>query len=707
MPKSYSRKELRQQNEMLYGRGAKRIPERMLPSKGDVDLSCEFYIKKGFREAEAVDKTAKDIVTSYRSLTDIQFSSKTSENVSLAVKAIRIRRYDRVKQLSVDKRTGDMREGDGKKRKGKGKRHVPKGQNFSEWANSLFYCPREVPPSDIEFLDDQKGVRKLRRNPRVIPEPILIPSPVIPSGVLESDSSESEPDNDSGDSDFVPDTPAPKKPKKFLPPSLIGSGERYKMSSAALADVYNDTSTNGTTYTSEGVRKNRNKTRRKEGCPNLSNLKIVCLGCDERQDKTDHGQGDCHKEEHASVVVYTGEEEINVGFFVPEDGTGASLAKGLYLFCNERQMDLTSLQFLVTDGCNKMKGWKSGFHVEFERLVGRELGRIFCFFHHFEKTFESIFLFYGGDTTGPTSLSKNWQTLLRDSVHKGNIVNYRQIENPFVLSLVNDIPEGAKLSSDHLIFLALVETICSGNVSSKVHRKIGPINHARMTTTEARALSAYIRTGDPPVYLVRVVHYLINVFAPVFCLSKIFYKSHFSAPKLLLLEAMLCKKHLSIDELRTVSKSLDINGQMGANENIILCCLSSPDSEERTLGVETILRIRHKASVHQLPKTGIRPFMPNDYRVNVNASGLHNLNMIPLKEARYEPPVTKHLSESEILGFLHSPFDASGIPLSSVAVERAVKDTTRAAMMARSTVDRNGVIRMTIKARARAKSFKK
>ena len=703
MPKSYSRKERRQQNEMLYGRGAKVIPQKMLPSKGDVDLSCEYFLKKGFGEAEAVAKTGEDIVKAYRGMTDIPVNSK---NIILAVQAVRIRRNDRVKQVSVDKRTGDMREGSGKKRKGKGKRQLPLGKNYSDWANSLFYCPKVVPPSDVEFLEDQKGVRKLRRNPIVIPEPNLIASPIIPSGVLESDLSESdsEPESDSSDSDFVPPTPAPEKPKKMLPPSLIGSGERFKMSSAALAAVYNDTSTNGTTYTPEGVRKNRNKTRRKEGCPDLSNLKVVCLGCDERQDKTDHGRGDYHKEEHASVVVYTGEEEINVGFFVPEDGTGASLAKGLYLFCNERQMDLTSLQFLVTDGCNKMKGWKSGFHVEFERLVGRELGRIFCFFHHFEKTFESIFLFYGGDTTGPTSLSKNWQTLLRDSVHKGNIVNYGQIENPFVLSLVNDIPEGAKLSSDHLIFLALVETICSGNVSSKVHRKIGPINHARMTTTEARALSAYIRTGDPPVYLVRVVHYLINVFAPVFCLSKIFYKSHFSAPKLLLLEAMLSKKHLSDDELRTVSKSLDINGQMGANENIILCCLSSPDSEERTLGVETILRIRHKGSV-QLPKTGIRPFMPNDYRVNVNASGLHNLNMIPLREAKYEPPVTKHLSNQEILGFLHSPFDASGVPLSSVAVERAVKDTTRASMMARSTEQRNGVIRMTI--RARAKSTKK
>ena len=706
MPKRYSKKERGQQNEMLYGRGPKVIPQRMLPTKGDVDLSCEFFLKRGAEEAEAVSKTAEDIWTAYTSLTDIKVSIKS---IIQGVKAVRVRRLERVKQLSIDKRTGEMRESKGKNRKGSGKRSLPKGQNFSEWANTVFYCPREVPPSDLEFLEDQNGVRKLRRNPKIIPLQNLIPSPIIPSGVIESDSSESdsEPENDSRDPDFVLDTPAPKKPKKFLPPSLVDSGERYGMSSAAVAQCFNDMSTNGTSYTAEGVRKNRNKAREREGCPDLSNLYILGVGCDERQDKTDHGRGDFDKEEHASVVVYTGKEEIHVGYFVPEEGSGVALANGLFLFCLKRKMNLASLQFLVTDACSKMKGWKSGFHVEFERLVQRELVRVFCFFHHYEKTFESLFKFHGGETTGPSSLTPGWQTLMRDNVHKGDIVNFRQIDNDFVLSLVNDIPKGAKLSSDHVIFLGLVETILSGKVSPKVHRKVGPMNHARMTTTETRALSAYIRCGHPPVYLVRVVNYLINVWAPVFCLSKIFYKSFFMAPKLLLLEAMLSRKHLSTDELLKVSKSLDINGQMVHHENIILCCLSSPDSEDRTLGVETILRIRHKAGSRQLPETGIRPFMPNDYRVNVRATSLGNLNMIPLKEARYEPPVTKQLSDQEILGFLHNPFDASGCPLSSVAVERAVKDTTRASMMARTTEQRNGVIRMTIRARAKSIKIKK
>ena len=62
MPKISSCKERSRLNDLLYGRGAKAIP-RMLPSKGDVDLSVEFFLKKAYSEVEAVDKTANDIVT--------------------------------------------------------------------------------------------------------------------------------------------------------------------------------------------------------------------------------------------------------------------------------------------------------------------------------------------------------------------------------------------------------------------------------------------------------------------------------------------------------------------------------------------------------------------------------------------------------------------------------------------------------------------
>ena len=89
----------------------------MLPTKEDVNLACEFYRQK-MTEDEAVDRVSHDIVMAYGSLTSIKVNKKSVKN---GVKTIRLRRLQRAKELSIDKRTGDMREDSGKKRKGKGK----------------------------------------------------------------------------------------------------------------------------------------------------------------------------------------------------------------------------------------------------------------------------------------------------------------------------------------------------------------------------------------------------------------------------------------------------------------------------------------------------------------------------------------------------------------------------------------------------------
>ena len=39
----------------------------MRPSKGAVNLSVQYFLKKAYSEAEAVEKTAKGIVTAYKS----------------------------------------------------------------------------------------------------------------------------------------------------------------------------------------------------------------------------------------------------------------------------------------------------------------------------------------------------------------------------------------------------------------------------------------------------------------------------------------------------------------------------------------------------------------------------------------------------------------------------------------------------------------
>ena len=71
------------------------------------------------------------------------------------------------------------------------------------------------------------------------------------------------------------------------------------------------------------------------------------------------------------------------------------------------------------------------------------------------------------------------------------------------------------------------------------------------------------------------------------------------------------------------------------------------------------------------------------------------LNVIHLREAKFEPAVTKCLSDSEIMSILNTPLNIK-LPVSSVAVERAVKLTTRCAVLAGSVKEVNGVMQCSI-----------
>merc|ERR1711884_585248 len=85
------------------------------------------------------------------------------------------------------------------------------------------------------------------------------------------------------------------------------------------------------------------------------------------------------------------------------------------------------------------------------------------------------------------------------------------------------------------------------------------------------------------------------------------------------------------------------------------------------------------------------------------ANEILTLNQHSLRSAAYEPPATKIYSEAQLRSFVLSPLEVT-IPLSSVAVERAVKDVTRAsAFVGSSELERDGFIQNTIQHRKKHK----
>ena len=145
------------------------------------------------------------------------------------------------------------------------------------------------------------------------------------------------------------------------------------------------------------------------------------------------------KEEHCAVILYPGEKYV--GHVVPRDGKGYILAEDLNSFTIERSFNVQSLINFVSDGCEKMVGWKTGVHASFEKIHGKAFGRIICIFHHLEKSFETIFHLYSGHTISPGEYSGDLGKDIQGDIHNLPLEEFGVIPNPSLLSLIDGISE--------------------------------------------------------------------------------------------------------------------------------------------------------------------------------------------------------------------------------------------------------------------------
>ena len=96
----------------------------------------------------------------------------------------------------------------------------------------------------------------------------------------------------------------------------------------------------------------------------------------------------------------------------------------------------------------------------------------------------------------------------------------------------------------------------------------------------------------------------------------------------------------------------------------------------------------------------MRPFKRP--KVNSKASSLYDLNITPLETLKTEPPLTRGLSDEELDKIISTPW-AVEPPLSTTAVERAVKQVTAAASKSSDTFEQDGASFMAEAARKRNK----
>lgn len=400
---------------------------------------------------------------------------------------------------------------------------------------------------------------------------------------------------------------------------FLATCERFNISETAAAVLYNQEKKKNNVdnrITQSQISRMKKKTRRKS-VKTFGMEQVTRIGFDERVDKTKvvvgmgskgHKRFELQKEEHCAVVIYPKAEYA--GHVVPRDGRAVTLAGQLHEFTERQRIFWEMIRTLISDGCEKMVGWITGVHASLEKIHGRPFARLICFFHHLEKSFETMFLFYSGHTTGPSSYSGDVGKAIKGIVHREPIVAFEVLAISALLLLLDSVSDETfcNLSTDHQTFLGLVRIVITGAVDQRwAERRIGPMVTSWFTTTEARVLRAWLSDLDPSFEMRRITRYLVFVWAHVFILSK--HRNSFQqAPRILLLEAMLTEKFCTMPEKTLLAVSMSTNGQMAHPENVLLSMLGSDSREEREEGVDIIMDIRERGPVVWDTESGVRPF---------------------------------------------------------------------------------------------------
>lgn len=493
----------------VFGAAPKLMSETQLPLTRDVGLHVAELELGGLGRREAIEETAQKIehIYNYASINTIALTS-----IQRKIKTLLQLKRARKKGQSVDVRTGKANQG--KFRKKKGNSHRSK-EKLEDKLDDLFLVKSAdpVPQLEEEFYLDQCNQRQmhiggvdkwesktrkrnvvnaLKKQKRSCEQEALLElrrrkSETEKQKLFSKQSWNRTDETDEEESDLgrgeaevrvygkgeVLETAAVEKRRrlsqqsKTLAAELMETCERFGISETATSTLFNlftAKSKEGQKLNQSQVAKMKRKIRLKKVEEFEPENITEAIGFDERKDDTKVVVGEGHKgrkkfetkkEEHCVVILFPGDEFA--GHVVPEDGSGVTLAKQLAQFVKDRHISMTRVKSLVSDGCEKMVGWRSGVHATLELIFKVPFQRIICFFHHLEKTFEVILLLYSGHSTSPGTYSRGVGKEVKGEIHKMAVVAFEVLPNPALLSLIDNIPEDVfkDLSTDHQIFIRL------------------------------------------------------------------------------------------------------------------------------------------------------------------------------------------------------------------------------------------------------------
>lgn len=143
------------------------------------------------------------------------------------------------------------------------------------------------------------------------------------------------------------------------------------------------------------------------------------------------------------------------------------------------------------------------------------------------------------------------------------------------------------LSTDQQYLLDMCNAISNGFCPVELsNRSPGAISHARWLTTANRVLRVYVSETKPSVNLIKLVKYIVKVYAPSWFAIKT--SSSCIDGSKLLHQMILRTQYLKGTDKKIIEKSISWNGFYAHPENILLSMVFDENEDIRSKGIQLI-----------------------------------------------------------------------------------------------------------------------
>ena len=375
----------------------------------------------------------------------------------------------------------------------------------------------------------------------------------------------------------------------------------------------------------------------------------------------------------------------------PHGSTGKEISKEIVSVVRERGVNL---QVLGMDGCSTNCGIHKGVFRCVEVELGKAVQHVVCLLHCNELFFRHVFEEVDGVTLGPDKLEGPIGSTLSDDLWLEPVVNFKPVPGKMPILPDSVVKE---LSRDQKLAYRWGHAIQTGDVPDDlVGQTIGPLCHSRWLTRSVRTQVKYTRTKNPTKKLQRIIFFILNFYLPGW--FKVKSEPHIQDGARHLQFLLDLSRSLCAGDQEIVRRVMGDNAYFAHQENVAIACLSDPDEEVRRKGVKFILAARRDYD----EEDDVRKFVAPE----INFDSHRFCDLIDLEGVdKFEPPLTKELSEETILSALATPLILPSFPNNTQRVEQLVRVVTEAATLRADFHGRNRLILQRLKSRSLVGSF--